>query len=91
MSTVWAPEIKRVVPHARILLVGITGLEIPEKSENENDNVLPIVTQREGEAKAREIGALRYLECDLNSTENVRDVFLTAVRVCLAPVRKRWK
>lgn len=86
MSTLWVPEVRHDCPIVPIILVGITGLENSEESKDENDNVGRIT--KEGVAKAREIGAYQYFECDLESPSSVVPVFYESVRACRAPRNK---
>lgn len=90
VSTLWEPELYHHVPSVPTILVGITGLEKSEESKDENDNVGRI-TKEEGEAKAKEIGAYRYFECDLESPSSVVPVFFESVRACRAPRSKPQK
>ena len=80
VSTVWVPEVRHWSPSKPILLVGITGLGKPKEIKNKNDNVFSLVSRKEGKAKAREVGAYRYIQCDLSSVPSVNRVFQESVR-----------
>ena len=90
VSTLWFPEVSHYCPTVPIILVGITDPEKSKESKNENENEgdPPVITQEECEAKAREICAYRYLECDLESPSSVTQVFHESVRACRAPRTK---
>lgn len=74
------PEVRHWSPSKPILLVGITGLGKPKEIKNENNNVFSLVSRKEGKAKAREVGAYRYIQCDLSSVPSVNRVFQESVR-----------
>lgn len=56
---------------------------------NQNGNGANLITYEEGLAMAKQIGALRYLECSAKSNKGVNEAFTEAARVALtsgAPV-----
>jgi len=81
----WYPEIQHHAPGVPILLVGT-------KSDMRNDsNIhqqlaakgLRIVSVEEAQQKAREIGAVAYLECSALTQEGLKTVFDEAIRASL--------
>ena len=92
MSGKWGPEIKDCHARVPIILVGTTGLEKLQVSygDGKNDD-LPPITRKEAEEKAREIGAYCYLEVDMGSAADVKQIFVDAVRACRTPKDKHKK
>ena len=89
VRTRWVPEVRAKGPaDALLVLVGITGTtpagdsraEEEEEDSNDNDAVAP-VGHAEGAAAARDIGASRYLVCNLLDVSSVNAVVREAVRV----------
>jgi len=81
----WYPEIQHHAPGVPILLVGT-------KSDMRNDSQihqqlaakgLRIVSVEEAQQKAREIGAVAYLECSALTQEGLKTVFDEAIRASL--------
>ena len=60
----WTPELSRHVPNIPKILVGIKDFE-----ESTTDQT------KYGTKIAKEIGAEKYLECDLMTGKGVKDVF----------------
>ncbi|MED6289715.1 hypothetical protein CHARACLAT_005799 [Characodon lateralis] len=46
-------------------------------------------THQQGDILAKQIGAVKYMECSALQQENIREVFEEAARVVLFPVPKR--
>ena len=81
VSTVWAPELRHHLPDVPIILVGIGDDDtFTERKRSQNTKSSPYVAFEEGLAKGKEIGACRYLECNLKSLPAVTQVFHDAVR-----------
>ena len=83
LQTQWAPLVKKHGPKARLLVVG-TKEDLREKEEViqklKEKNFEPISVQR-GEQVARELGAVKYLECSALTQRGVREVFEEVVKV----------
>ena len=88
VSTHWAPELREHAPSVPIVLV---GTNYSKDHLNDNENEVPVVTAKEGREKAEEIGAQRFLECDLASVDNVMEVLNAACRAALSRIQKREK
>ncbi|XP_072547683.1 ras homolog family member Ga [Salminus brasiliensis] len=83
----WYPEVSQHCPNVPFLLVGTKmdqreDQEILKKLKEQN---LTPVTKPQGEALAREIRAIKYLECSALKQVGVREVFMEAVRAFLNP------
>ena len=88
MSTHWAPELREHAPSVPIVLVGTIN---SKDHLNDNENEVPVVTTKEGQEKAEEIGAQRFLECNLASVDSVMEVLNEACRAALSRIQKREK
>ncbi|RPB26508.1 activated Rac1 bound To Its effector phospholipase C beta 2 [Terfezia boudieri ATCC MYA-4762] len=78
----WYPEISQDVPGAPIILVG-TKLDLKDDPQTlaqlRKKNLSPI-TYAQGVQRAREIGAIRYLECSSLTQQGLKNIFTTAIR-----------
>ena len=83
MRTYWHPAVKKQCPKARCLVVG-TKIDLREKEEVlkglTEKNLEPITNQR-GERVARELGAVKYMECSSLTQEGLKEVFEEVVKV----------
>ncbi|XP_056311418.1 ras-related C3 botulinum toxin substrate 1-like [Danio aesculapii] len=94
-SEKWFPEVRHFCPNTPIILVG-TKLDLRDDTEIINElaryKICPI-TFNQGQAKAEEIGAVKYLECSAKTLKGVKTVFEEAIRAVLNPqeesIRKR--
>ena len=87
VSSVWYPKCRRDVPSAPIILVGtIDPYRCLKDDENENEETIPL---EEIQAKAKEIGAYEYIECDIRPRTGVEQVFFSAARAGLRLPPKR--
>jgi GTPase SAR1 family protein len=89
----WIPEIKQNVPSAPIILVG-TKADLRQDDDMINQLKLrgktPITTEQ-GETLAKDIGAVKYVECSAMRNEHVKDVFNEAIRATLFGVTQKPK
>jgi len=77
----WLPELKRFNTNPTIMLVGTkTDLRKDDSTLRalSAENQVPI-SREKGEAKAKEIGAIGYVECSAFLNENVKNVFDQAI------------
>lgn len=85
VANTWAPEIEYHCPGVPKILVG-TQLELREDKETidslKRAKMAPI-TQRQGEAMRKQIGAVAYMECSEVTQVGLNDIFYTAARVGL--------
>ncbi|NXD70273.1 RHOG protein, partial [Eolophus roseicapillus] len=87
----WHPEVSHHCPNVPVLLVGTkrdlrNDLETVKKLKEQS---LAPTTPQQGTSLAKQIGAVKYLECSALNQEGVREVFAEAVRAVLYPVSKK--
>jgi len=89
----WYPEIQHHAPGVPIILVGT-------KSDLRNDSQtiaqlqskgLRVISLQEAQQRAKEIGAVNYLECSALTQEGLKAVFDEAIRAALESKRKKPK
>ncbi len=89
----WLPELRHHAPHVPILLVGT-------KSDLRRDAAMAQQLAAKGmtfvgidkaEQLAREIGAVKYMECSAMTQDGLKDAFDEAIRAALAPRREQRK
>ena len=79
----WLPEIRHHCPETPLLIVGTkTDLRSQKKG---------CLTSVHGHALARDVGAIKYVECSAATQENTHEVFEEAVRVFLYPELRRYR
>ncbi|XP_072482947.1 rho-related GTP-binding protein RhoG-like isoform X1 [Notamacropus eugenii] len=87
----WHPEVSHHCPNVPILLVGT-------KKDLRNDlatlkrlkeQSLTPTTPQQGTSLAKQVGAVKYLECSALMQDGVGEVFAEAVRAVLYPVTKK--
>jgi len=87
----WFPELQHHSPNTPIILVG-TKLDLRTDqtaiARLQSKNQSP-VTQQDGEAKAKEIGAVKSLECSALTQQGLKNVFDEAIRAVLSPPVKK--
>ncbi|KAF9943536.1 Rho GTPase protein rac1, partial [Mortierella alpina] len=85
----WNPEISHHAPNIPTILVG-TKLDLREDKETldklREKRMLPI-TYPQGLQMAKEISAVRYLECSALTQKGLKNVFDEAIRAVLCPVQ----
>ncbi|KAH8912164.1 GTP-binding protein rho2 [Coniochaeta sp. PMI_546] len=87
----WIEEATEKCPGVPIILVGLKKdlRSDPVAIDEMRKKSLRFVTEHDGEAVAREIGARKYLECSSLSGEGVDDVFEAATRAALLTFERR--
>ena len=86
----WYPEVRLHCNNAPIILVG-TKLDLREDKGTAFDlknKWLHPITYPEGLSMARDVGAVKYLECSALTTNGLRTVFDQAIRAVLYPAPK---
>ena len=87
MKTKWVPEVRHHCPEVPILLVG-TKMDLRSNKDTlkklEEQGLAPVSTSQ-GNAQARDIGAVEYLECSALEQKGLKDVFDQAIRTVLDP------
>jgi len=91
ISQKWAPEIREHCPDTPIILVGTkadyrTDQTMLDALQEKN---ISIVHEIEAQEKARQIKALKYMECSGLSQDGLKAVFEEVVRVALVSQAKR--
>jgi Ras-related C3 botulinum toxin substrate 1 len=85
VSTKWYPEISTHCSNTPIILVG-TKLDLRDERETierlKEDNLEPI-SFKQGEEKAKEILAEKYMECSALTQNGIRQLFDMAIRSSL--------
>ncbi|KAJ7253390.1 cell division control protein 42 [Mycena haematopus] len=85
VSTKWVPEVRHHCPDVPFLIVG-TQIDLRDDAETVNKlagQKERLVTFKEGEKLAHEMGAARYLECSALTLKGVDNVFDEAIRASL--------
>jgi len=83
----WIPEIKHHCPTTPMMLVG-TKLDMREDKEALNrlaEKKLSPITTEAGVQMAKEICAVKYMECSALTQKGLKDVFDEAIRAVIAP------
>ncbi|XP_063230672.1 ras-related protein Rac1 isoform X2 [Bacillus rossius redtenbacheri] len=84
----WYPEVRHHCPSTPLILVG-TKLDLREDKETIEklkDKKLAPITYPQGLAMAKEIGAVKYLECSALTQKGLKTVFDEAIRAVLCPI-----
>ena len=76
----WMPELIKLIPTAKIVLVG-TQVDLRDnKNSSANDpSRTRCITTREGEELKHRIRAYKYVECSAVTLQNIANVFSTCV------------
>jgi GTPase SAR1 family protein len=93
VKTKWVPEVRHHCPEVPILLVG-TKMDLRSNKDTlkklEDQRLAPVRTDQ-GNAAAKEIGAIEYLECSALEQKGLKDVFDQAIRTVLDPPTNKKK
>jgi small GTP-binding protein len=87
VKTKWYPEVSHFCPAAPRILVG-TKLDLREDRSTLQklaEKGLKPISYTEGQAMAKQIGAVRYMECSALTQKGLKAVFDEAIRAVLAP------
>ncbi|KAL2077716.1 hypothetical protein ACEWY4_027220 [Coilia grayii] len=87
----WHPEVSHHCPSVPLLLVG-TKKDLRHDGDTQarlKEQGLAPTTHQQGSALAKQIGAVKYLECSALKQEGVREVFAEAVRAVIYPNVKK--
>ncbi|EKE41669.1 hypothetical protein ENUP19_0128G0039 [Entamoeba nuttalli] len=90
ISSKWKPEVSHHCPNTPCLLIG-TKIDIRDEQTQKNktcDKKIEPITLEQGEAKCKDIGALKYIECSALTQKNLRYVFDEAVRAVINTTKK---
>ena len=86
-KTKWWPEVTHHAPDTPIILVG-TKLDLredPEMKARLRDRRMAPITYSQAVQLAKEIRAVRYLECSALTQKGLKGVFDEAIRCVLSP------
>jgi len=86
----WYPEVRHHCPQVPIILVG-TKLDLREDKETIDklkEKRLAPITYPQGLAMAKDVGAVKYLECTALTQKGLKTVFDEAIRAVLCHVPK---
>jgi len=90
VRTKWWPEISHHAPSTSLVLVG-TKLDLredPMTVEKLRERRMAPVSYSQGLAMAKDIGAVKYLECSALTQKGLKNVFDEAIRAVLNPQPK---
>jgi len=81
----WSAEVSHHCPHTPKLLVGTKAdlRDDPDVLSAMSDKRTKPVSFEQGEALAKEIGAVQYLECSARTQKGLKGVFDEAIRIAL--------
>ncbi|PAA49771.1 hypothetical protein BOX15_Mlig015704g1 [Macrostomum lignano] len=89
----WYPEVSHHCPNTPIVLVG-TKLDLrddPETVEKLKARYLAPITHLQGMTMAKEINAVKYLECSALTQKGLKTVFDEAIQAVMCPKPKSSK
>eukprot|EP00695_Tsukubamonas_globosa_P001765 TRINITY_DN283_c0_g1_i1.p1 TRINITY_DN283_c0_g1~~TRINITY_DN283_c0_g1_i1.p1 ORF type:complete len:196 (-),score=52.84 TRINITY_DN283_c0_g1_i1:76-663(-) len=86
----WYPEIKHHAPSKPIILVGtkIDLREDPTMIAKMAEKRIEPITLEQGQALAREIGAVDFIECSARTQKGLKAVFDSSIRAVLFPKKE---
>ena len=90
LSFQWYPEVAHHCPNTPIILVG-TKLDLRDDKdyiEKLKEKKLAPITYPQGLSMAKEINAVKYLECSALSQKGLKTVFDEGIRAVLCPAPK---
>jgi Ras-related C3 botulinum toxin substrate 1 len=93
VSNKWYPELSHHCPQAPSILIG-TKLDLREDRETVErlrEKGQSPISYEQGAAKAREINAIKYLECSAINGKGLKNVFDEAIRAVIQPSKKSKK
>jgi Ras-related C3 botulinum toxin substrate 1 len=89
----WYPEVEHHAPGIPFILTG-TKSDLRDDSNTAQQLAsqgLNMITIEQGEQLARDIGALKYMECSALTQSGLKQVFDEAIRAALMPKRRKKK
>jgi len=90
VKTKWVPEIHHHAPNLPILLVGTKNdLRKDDKTVQQLSSLgLSMVTTDKAHSMAKDIGAVKFLECSALTQEGLKQVFDDAIRAAMSKPKK---
>ncbi|RHZ60149.1 hypothetical protein CDV55_105073 [Aspergillus turcosus] len=80
VASKWIDEIRENCPGVKLVLTALKCDLRKDEDLNDNPNA---ITFEQGLAKAKEIGAVKYLECSAVQNRGIRETFYEAAKVAL--------
>ena len=93
VSAKWYPEVSHHCPSTPVILVG-TKLDLREDKETLDrlrEKGMAPISYEQGLSKAKEVSAVKYLECSALTQKGLKSVFDEAIRAVLQPAPKKSK
>jgi len=89
----WLEELRKSCPNTPYILVGTkTDLrDDPETVKKLAEKNREPITTKVGKKRAKEIKALAYIECNAKQTESVNEIFRTALKAVMDPLKLQKK
>merc|ERR1719191_1265288 len=91
VKTKWVPEIQHHAPGVPILLVG-TKSDLRKDDQTKQTITArggQIITEVDAEGMAKDVGAIKYLECSALTQEGLKQVFDDAIRAAITKPKKK--
>jgi len=87
----WFPEVKHHCPNTPVILVGtkVDLREDPDTIAKLREKKLNCISEVQGQSLAKEIGAVKYLECSALTQKGLKNVFDETIRAVLYPPPKK--
>ncbi|XP_027759368.1 rho-related GTP-binding protein RhoD [Empidonax traillii] len=91
--TKWYPEVNHFCKGVPVLLVGCkTDLRQDEGTlQKLRDGRMEPISRQQGEAMARQVRAVSYMECSARYQENVGNIFVAASSAAMSATRRRQR
>jgi len=93
VRTKWHPEISHHAPNIPMVLVG-TKLDLredPDTIQKLRERRMTAIAYQQASQMAKDIGAVRYLECSALTQKGLKNVFDEAIRAVLQPAPRDRK
>lgn len=87
IKTKWYPEVRHHCPNAPIILVA-TKTDLRDTQVDLNDKRKSYVSHDRGQGLAKEIKAVKYLECSAKTMNGVKEVMDHVIKIVLNPPSK---
>ncbi|EMS16396.1 Ras family protein [Entamoeba histolytica HM-3:IMSS] len=93
VEELWKPELQLYCSDVPIILVGSCAevRKTPEKINSLAEQGITLISQEQGEAMAKRIGAVEYIEWNDSGKEDVDFIFEEAIRACLKKSKENSK
>jgi len=85
VKTKWWPEVRHYCPEAKLIVVG-TKIDLREDDtviQRLKSKGMTALSSQQGEKIARDVGAIKYMECSALTQKGLKEVFDLAIQACL--------